>query len=142
MTDSAERFLHFLTSSHSFLVPLPQLYRIISHTPPKPVPFSPDYIQGVIHFEGNLWVVVDLDAILGAPADDVLPELILARHDECHLAFRARRTRDIVTVPEDRREIRAVPGLPAPCVSFVTVLGGNLTYGLNLGEFVEALSAK
>ena len=142
LSEKEERFLHFATNAQSFLIDLPLLYRIVLYSPPKPVPFVPDYIQGILHFEGNIWVVVDLDSILGVPPGETLPEYVLVKCGDYHLAFRVRRTRDIVSVPPDRRERQAVPGLPDSCVRFLTVLEGSLTYSLDMERFVEAFSVK
>jgi chemotaxis signal transduction protein len=137
-----EKFLHFVTGAQSFLLPLPSLHRIITQQRPKIVPFTPDYVGGILHFEGNIWVVLDLDVILGQSSGETLPELILVRQGDYRLAFRARRTRDIVTVDPEHREKRAVPGLPDACVAFVAVVDREFTYCLNLEGFVREFSVR
>lgn len=142
MAENVEKYLHFLTGSQSFLMHLRHMHRIILNPTPKPLPFVPDYIRGVIHFEGNIWVVVDLDTALGYPADESPEALILVRHQEYHLALRSRRARDIVTVAPERREKRTLAGIPDSCSEFITVLEGSLTCCLKLEEFIREFGVR
>lgn len=137
-----EKYLQLITSAQSFLFPLPMVHRIITRVPAKPLPLVPEYIRGVIHFEGQLWVVLDLDVILGEPGGTGQGELVLVKQDGFHLAFMVRRTVDIVGVSPEKREKRGIPGLPESCVAFVTVIGGTMYYCLDLAEFIKEFSVK
>lgn len=137
-----EQFLHFSSEGQSFIVPLRSVYRVINWTPPKPLPFVPPYIMGILHFEGALWVGVDLDAILGRTPSDSGGELILVRQGEAHLAFRSRRTQDIVQIPPERRDKRSLPGIPDSCVAFITVIGPEMVCALDLASFVEEFQVR
>jgi|GEM_PF-6063555 len=142
LTHSMEKHLQLITATQSFLLPLPAVHRIIARIPAKPLPLVPDYIRGVIHFEGQLWIVLDLDEILGEHGADGQGEMVLVKQEGFHLAFMVHRTVDIVTVDPDRREKRGVPGLPESCVDFVTVIGGTMYHCLNLSEFIKEFSVK
>ena len=137
-----ESYLLFSTGTHSFLIPIGSVRKIISWTTPKPLPFVPDYIQGIIHHEGTIWVVIDLDTILGQSREESHGELILVTHQDDHLAFKVRHTRDILQVDPAQREMRGLPNLPEACVDFATVREGDLCYCLNLGEFIREFRLK
>lgn len=137
-----EQFLHFATRIQSFLVPLESVHRIISWIPPKVLPFVPDFIMGIIHFEGNLWVAIDLDVIMGHQDESRGGEYVLVRQGECRLALKVRHSRDIVRVPADHREKQGLATLPENCTEFVTVIRGEMAYCLNLAAFVQEFSIR
>lgn len=137
-----EQYLHFQTRLQSYLIPLSCIHRITGWIPPKPVPFAPAYITGVIHFEGLIWIVIDPDLLHGHEVEDSPGELILFRHQESLLAFRVKRTRDIVQIPPERREKKSLSFLPEAVVAFMTVIGGELVYSLNLDEFIREFRVK
>lgn len=136
------QFLHFSTTTQSFLLPLANVRKIISWTTPRMLPLVPDYIRGVIHYEGTIWVVVDLGVILGQAGEDNCGEMVLVKQDEYHLALKIHRTREIVSLEPAATEKTAHSSLPGRCVDFLAVVGGEMCHCLNLREFIQEFSVK
>ena len=58
----------FRCGGHDFAVDILQLQRILRYEVPSPLPDAPDFLEGVLSYEGGAVPVVDLRKRLGLPA--------------------------------------------------------------------------
>lgn len=70
MTDGEDvQLVSFRIGRHEFAMDILQLQRILRYDPPAPLPDAPDFLEGVIAYEGSAVPVVDLRKRLELPAE-------------------------------------------------------------------------
>ncbi len=63
------QLVSFRLGPHEFAFDILQLQRILRYETPAPLPDAPDFLDGVIGYEGSAVPVIDLRLRLGLPAD-------------------------------------------------------------------------
>jgi purine-binding chemotaxis protein CheW len=79
-----ERLVTFQLGADTFGAEVFAVERVLRHTPPSTVPDLPDWIEGVIDYQGAVIPVVDMRRRMGMPVAEVTPEtrtLVFVTHD-------------------------------------------------------------
>ncbi len=124
----------FRLGPHDFAFDILQLQRILRFEPPAPLPDAPDFLEGVVPFEGGAIPVVDLRRRLGRPAattDETRIMVLLVEGQRVGVVVDA--ARELVRV--DATAIAAPPpmvrGLAARYISGLVTVGARTLVVLN-----------
>ena len=143
MTETGDdvQVVTFLLDSQEFAFDILQVERILRYEAPARVPNAPDYLEGVVRFEGAPVPVVDLRKRLGLTAE-IRDEtrLIVLSLDAERIGVLVDAVREVLRV--DAGVISAPPplvrGLAAAFVSGIIVLGERTIVLLNARRLLNA----
>lgn len=108
--DGGRRLVVFSLSGEEYGVPITLVQEIIRHTPPRTIPGSPHYVEGVINLRGRIIPVVDLRRRLGVhgerPAES---KVVIVAVDELTVGVVVDEVREVLTLSPEVCE-SAPPG--------------------------------
>lgn len=81
--EESRRLVVFALAGDEYGVPIALVQEIMRHTPPRPIPGSPSYVEGVINLRGRIIPVLDLRArfAIGGIRPDEAKVVIIAIGD-------------------------------------------------------------
>ena len=79
-----EKLVTFQLGPDTFAAGVFAVERVLRHTPPSSVPDVPEWIEGVIEYQGGVIPVIDMRRRMSLPLTELTPEtrtLVFATHD-------------------------------------------------------------
>lgn len=97
--DAGRRLVVFHLAGAEYGVPVTLVQEIIRHSPPRPIPGSPSYVEGVINLRGRIIPVVDLRSRFGVggerPAE---AEVVIVALDDLTVGVVVDEVREVLTL--------------------------------------------
>ncbi|CDM68708.1 CheW protein [Clostridium bornimense] len=87
MSNKEMKILIFLINDEYFGIDIMEVERILSFSPLTEIPDSPNFIEGVINYEGNILPIINLkkkfsmNNIVGSNEDET--KIIVSKQDQC-----------------------------------------------------------
>lgn len=143
MRDSADdiQVVTFRIGDQEFAFDIQQVERILRYEKPAPVPSAPDFLEGVVPYEGGVVPVLDLRKRLELPAviaDET--RLMVLRLDDQRIGALVDSVREIMRV--DSTTISAPPpivrGLAAAYIAGIITRPGRTILVLNAPRLLNA----
>jgi purine-binding chemotaxis protein CheW len=110
-TGDTRQLVVFSLGREEYGVSITRVQEIIRYTRPRPLPDTPDYIEGVINLRGRVIPVVELSSRLGAHSEH--PEdrkIVIAETENGTVGMTVDGVREVLTLSEDQIE-PAPPGV-------------------------------
>jgi purine-binding chemotaxis protein CheW len=136
--EEGRRLVVFQLAGEEYGVPITLVQEIIRHTPPRPIPGSPSYVEGVVNLRGRIIPVVDLRTRFGIGG--IRPEgtkIVITAIDDVTVGMVVDEVREVLTLDAGLCE-------PAPAgtdgghhVDAVAKLDGRLVVVLDLVRLLD-----
>lgn len=141
MTGDDVQLVAFRVSGQEFAFNIFQVERILRYEAPSPLPKAPEFLEGVIRYEGTAVPVVDLRKRLSAPAplrDDT--RVIVLEWDKGKIGIVVDTVTEVMLVGAN--EVTAPPsivrGLAAEYITGLVVRGERTVVVLNAGKLLTS----
>ena len=141
MTGDDVQLVAFRVSGQQFAFNIFQVERILRYEAPSPLPKAPEFLEGVIRYEGTAVPVVDLRKRLSAPAplrDDT--RVIVLEWDKGKIGIVVDTVTEVMLVGAN--EVTAPPsivrGLAAEYITGLVVRGERTVVVLNAGKLLTS----
>jgi purine-binding chemotaxis protein CheW len=100
--EESVRILSFALADEWYGFRLRDLVEIIGGVEPTPIPYTPDFLPGLINHRGSVVGVIDLKRVFGLTGRfrRETGRIVLVRRDDVVVGFQADEISDIVSVPQ------------------------------------------
>ncbi len=95
------RFLVFRLGEQTYAIPAERVKEIVSDLPCFPVPFTPDWVSGVLNRQGVPYTILDPQMLLSSTPTPQRFHLLLHAEDD-HIALAISEVREIAKLPPEK----------------------------------------
>ena len=135
------QFCGFRLGKAIYAIPLSRVQEVAAHREVTPVPRTPEYVEGLINFQGKIVVSINVGKLLGVGSGiDVQPMNVIVRGEDFFCCLKVDQVLDVIDV--EGKMLNEMPGnIDEKIKKFakgIYKLDENLAIVLNLEKILNA----